>query len=371
MVVRADPIADLRSPTGSMISLYVERPSPGGFAALLSDLLRPLKERSASMGRAVQKSVRVDSERIHELADRLEIDAAPAYAVFASDMDDVFVVQPLSHPVSSVSSLGPRPYLRPLRAAPRDLRAGVVVADHGLARTFLGSAGIVEEIGRPIDADIGKDNFGGFAGYEEHGVRSRAAEAANRMWRAAVQRLLDIHIERPLDYVAIGGQEETIEEVARLLHPYLAQLPRQRFNTTPNGSSEASIRAELDASDAEIREQRQMALAGRVCDTAWSGGNAVVGLRESLDAANATAIDTLVVAGDFRRGGAICTACGHMTRSGTACPVCSHPLLVVEDVVAALMEAVVSAGGRVVQIGVASPLDGDGVGALTRFPVAG
>jgi peptide subunit release factor 1 (eRF1) len=245
----------------------------------------------------------------------------------------------------------------------------VVVADRGRARTFVGSAGIVEEVGAPIDADVGKDNFGGFAGYDEHGVRARASETANRMWKMAVQRLLDIHIDRPLDYVAIGGQDETIEEVARLLHPYLAKLPRLRFNTTPGGSSEASIRAELDAADSEIREQRQMALAGRVCDTAWSGGNAVVGLRESLDAANATAIDTLVVAGDFRRSGAMCTACGHLTREAGRCPVCGEALLEVEDVVAALMESAVSAGGRVVQIGVASPLDGDGVGALTRFPV--
>jgi hypothetical protein len=34
------------------------------------------------------------------------------------------------------------------------------------------------------------------------------------------------------------------------------------------------------------------------------------------------------------------------------------------------MESVVSAGGVVSQISVASPLDRHGVGALTRFPVA-
>ena len=41
----------------------------------------------------------------------------------------------------------------------------------------------------------------------------------------------------------------------------------------------------------------------------------------------------------------------------------------VEDVVAAVMEATVAAGGRVFQIGVASPLDVEGIGALTRFSV--
>jgi hypothetical protein len=41
-----------------------------------------------------------------------------------------------------------------------------------------------------------------------------------------------------------------------------------------------------------------------------------------------------------------------------------------EDVVSAVMDAAVAAGGNVSQISVATPLDREGVGALTRFPVA-
>jgi hypothetical protein len=41
----------------------------------------------------------------------------------------------------------------------------------------------------------------------------------------------------------------------------------------------------------------------------------------------------------------------------------------VEDVVAAAMDATVGSGGTVHQIEVASPLDVDGVGVLTRFRV--
>jgi hypothetical protein len=40
-----------------------------------------------------------------------------------------------------------------------------------------------------------------------------------------------------------------------------------------------------------------------------------------------------------------------------------------EDVVAALMEAVIASGGTVHQLDVASPLDLEGIGALTRFQV--
>ena len=70
--MEGDRIADLRSHTGSLVSVYAARPSPGGYAALLSELLKPIRERADGMDRSVQKSVRNDAERIHALADRFD-----------------------------------------------------------------------------------------------------------------------------------------------------------------------------------------------------------------------------------------------------------------------------------------------------------
>ena len=364
-----DPIADLRSATGSLISLYAERPSPGGFAALIADLLRPIKEQTNAGDRRLAKSVRADTDRIRGLVERFESEAAPAYAVFASDNDDVFLVEALTHDVANLARIGPRPYLRPLRVAPRSLRTGVLVADRVMARSFVVSGTMVDEVGEAIHAEKGKADFGGFAGYEEHVARQRAAETSARLWKAAGQRLLDSHQERPVDYVAIGGQDDILDDLARSLHPYLARLPRVSFPALPAVVTSQAMRAEIAGYDVEIRRDRQNALAGRVCDTAWSGGNAVLGLSTTLDAANLLAIDTLVVAGDFDRPGSICLECDHLLRDGAECPVCGSTMVQVEDVVAALIEVVVANGGRIHQIEVASPLDNEGVGALTRFPV--
>jgi peptide chain release factor subunit 1 len=368
--LEGDRIADLRSRRGSLISLYAGRPSPGGFAALLSDLTKPIRDEAASLDRAVQKSVRSDVERIHDLADQIELDSAPGYAIFASDLDGIFVLEALSHPVPDMSALGPRPYMRPLRATPRALRSGVIVADRSTARTFTAVEGVVEEIGETLHRDLGNRSWGGFSGYEEHTVRSRAEEVTSKLWRDAGERLLEKHVEKPFDYLAIGSHEETVEEIARTLHPYLAQLQRGTFTINPQSVTLTALRTELSAMDEHMRESRQAALAGRVCDTAWSGGNALLGLQEALDAANTQAIDTLVVAGPFSRPGVICDACGYLARDGEICPVCGQLLFAVDDVVGALMESTVAAGGTVSQIGVASPLDRHGVGALTRFPVA-
>lgn len=367
--LEGDRIAGLRSRDGSLISLYAGRPSPGGFAALLSQLVKPLREKSESLGRRAQKSVRADTERIRDLAEQLEIDSAPGYAIFASELDDIFVLEPLGHLMPDVATIGPRPYMRPLRATPRPIRSGIIVADHTVARTFLAVEGIVDEVGDPVDGFVGKRDFGGFAGYDEHTVRSRADEVSSRLWREAGERLLGRHQERPFDYLAIGGHGETIEGISRQLHPYLARLQRETFTASPSNITLPALRAEVDEMDRRVRRHRHTALAGRVCDTAWSGGNAVLGLYAAIEAANAQAIDTLVVAGPFSRPGAICNECGYLTRSGTDCPVCQSHLFQVEDIVDAVMESTVAAGGAVWQLRVASPLDREGVGALVRFPV--
>lgn len=364
-----DPIAGLRSSSGSLISLYAGRPAPGGFGALLSDLVKPIRQKSEKLDRSVQKSVRADTEKIHRLASQLEGEFAPGYAIFASSLDDLFVLEPLAHKTPSLSTLGPRPYLRPLRAAPRALRSGILVADRTLARTFVGFAGLVDELGSAITADIGKSNFGGFSGYDEHGVRAHADEETARLWREAGTRLLHEHQARPLDYLTIGAHDEAFEDIARTLHPYLARLPRAVFVVNAHDLTTTALRDAIASRDAGIRRQRNSALAGRVCDTAWSGGNAVVGLTATLEAANSGAIETLVVAGRFSRSGAMCDNCGHLARDGDVCPVCDHSMFEVEDVVAAVMESTVASGGTVHQIDVASALDPRGVGAMTRFTV--
>jgi peptide chain release factor subunit 1 len=338
-------------------------------AALLSDLLKPVREAAEIKGRAVQKSVRSDAERIHAMADRLELEAAPAYAFFASESDAIFVVESLTHAVPNVSALGPRPYLRPLRAAARAWRAGVLGADRSLARTFVASGDLVEEVGSPLTVDIGKANYGGFSGYDEQVVRGRADEVSARMWRDAGSRLLERHLERPFDFFVIAGHEESADEIGRALHPYLDRLHRALVVANPQTLSPGSLRLALIEQAEQVRRERHFAIAGRVCDTAWSDGLAVLGLSPTLAACNAQAVDTLVVAGEFALPGSICNNCGFLARSGEVCPVCGSTMFEVEDIVAAAMEATVSAGGKIHQLVVASPLDSHGVGALLRFPI--
>ena len=157
--------------------------------------------------------------------------------------------------------------------------------------------------------------------------------------------VLEEHQRKAFDYLAIGSHEETVEEIARSLHPYLARLQRTSFVASPVGLSARDLRAEMALLDVEVRRDRQKALAGRVCDTAWSGGNGVVGLGATLEAVNTHAIETLVVAGPFTRDGSMCNECGHLSRNEGTCRVCNSAMFPVHDIVGAVMDATVAAGG--------------------------
>lgn len=297
------------------------------------------------------------------------MEPAPSFAVFASTADDIFLVESLTHEIESRAMLGPRPYLRPLRVAPRPLRAAVLVADRAEARIFISSGDHLEELGTPLEANIGKPNFGGFSGYEEHTTRSRADEATSRIWKEAGARLLDVYQDRMFDFLVVGCLEEMTDEIVGHLHPYLADLDQMHLPARPREMTIASLRPKLADLTAEVRSRRQSALIDQMLDTARRGGQAVLGLESAIEAANVVAVDTLAVAGWFTRDGVVCGNCGALGRTGPTCGVCVHATLPVDDVVSELMDAVIAGGGAVHQVTVASQLDAHGVGAITRYPV--
>ncbi len=95
----------------------------------------------------------------------------------------------------------------------------------------------------------------------------------------------------------------------------------------------------------------------------------MLGISEVLAAANAKAIDRLIVSGRFAKEGTVCDACGFLARNGTTCPVCGSTTRKTEDLIADLIESTLADRGNVLQVSVASALDGKAIGAMLRFPV--
>lgn len=358
----------LRSEQGSLVSIFLNHP-PGPAAAALSDLLKPVRAAGDRMERSAAVSVKADVERIAALAARMDADPAAAFAVFASQGDGIFEQVSLKSPVWDHASVGRRPYLRPLRAIPRPLRAGVMVADRRQARVFVSDNGDLAQVGDVIEGDLGKSNFGGWHGLEEHRVRGRADEEASRVWGAAAARLFEEHQQRALDVVGLGGHHPTNGELGAVLHPYLRALPNVEFVVDPHTMTAPILKAIVDAKLGEVRSEAERRLVERVLEAVGAGVPAARGTAEVLTAANAKAVQQLVVAGTFSKPGVACSRCRWLGRTGAECPVCSSPLDEVDDVIGEAIESVLGAGGAVDQVAYASALDADGVVAVLRFPV--
>ncbi len=362
-------IAELHSPAGTLVSVYLGRPA-GASSALLSDLLKPIRAAADERERAVAKAIKATSDRIHDLAPRIDAEPWPAVAVFASEPDDLFEYLPLQADVWDVATVGPRPYLRPLRAIPELLCVGVVVADRERAFVFASEDGKLERLGEPIEADRGKDNYGGFSGYEEHRVRGRAEEETSRMLHDAADLLFERHRQKPFDMLALGGHAETLEELVPHLHAYLRSLPMHRFVVDPHTMTEAILRRHVTEGVAAYRRQLEERAVEEVLARLGSGDGAVAGTSAVLKATNARAVERLVVSGRFERSGVLCDECGWLGRSGDGCPVCGARLFDVDDVIGPAIEAVLGAGGEALQVSVASALDSHGVAATVRFPIS-
>jgi hypothetical protein len=385
-----DPIAELQSPSGLLISVYVNR-HPRGSSAQLTDLLKPLRGRINGQGRSAEKTIRNDLDRIQSLGPRLDAESAPAVAIFAAGDGGIFSYQALTAPVWDHASIGPRAYLRPLRAMPRPLRTAVVVADRRRVSIYAAYDGSIEALGPPLESDRLKANYGGFSGYDEHRVRHHADEATSHLWKEAAARVFAIHQQKPFDLLTVGGHEESLDGILSCFHPYLRSLPTGRFVTDPHALTPATLRQQALEQAATVRNDRQRQLVDGALRALDQGNPACAGVDAVLAAANQRAIDHLLVAERFVEPGIYCPACRHLAagleqslvgasvpspsktglapfgRSDDPCPVCGKELFLVVDVIAELIEEVLASGGKVSQVSVPSRLDYLGILATLRF----
>ena len=373
--MQVDRIRQFANTTYPVLSLYVnrrgnprERTSTG---AKLTELLRPIRE-MAEGGRLAHEaamSLRSDIKAVQGLADRIDSDPAPAVAVFSCHGAGWFEYVALDRSVWDVAQVGNRPYLRPLRVAETQFRSAAVVFEPRRSIVFIKTGSDFREVGEIVEEAVRKSNYGGFSGYEERGVRSRADEVVQRHFRATADLVFRLYQEKGFDFLFLGGHQEAIDEGTKLLHPYLEPRVAGSFVVDTHTMTPALIREHVvgleEAAVASVETLRVQELL----DTVGAGGHAVLGIADVLAAANARAIDRLIVSGSFSKEGSVCESCGWLSRNGTSCPVCGSETRMTDDVVGEIIEATIDESGEVLQVSIASALDQKAIGAVLRFPL--
>ena len=370
--MQVDQIRQFTNFSFPVLSVYLnrvgtprDRTSTG---ARLTELLRPVREavEHGGLSHDAAMSLRADVKTVQSLADRIDADPASA-AVFLCNGADWYEYVSVNRPVWDVARIGNRAYLRPLRAAEAEVRSAAVIFDPRRSVVFVKHGDEFREYGEVVEEAVRKSNYGGFAGYEERGVRSHADAVVQRQFKETAELVFRLFQTEGFDFLFIGGHQESIDEGSKLLHPYVKAHVGGSFVIDTHTMTPALVKEQLIGLEGVAVAEHEVARIQELLDTAGAGGPAVLGIAEVLAAANAKAIDRLIVSGSFTKAGAVCESCGWLSRNGTSCPVCGSVTRPTDDLVDEIIEATIGESGEVLQVSVASALDQKAIGALLRF----
>jgi peptide subunit release factor 1 (eRF1) len=356
-----------------VLSVYLGlRPGYGTLAELptrLKELLANIYNDAMELSRPQRMSLRTDVDAVYDSGPRVAADLGRGVAIFRCSGAGLNEYVSLPRPVRDRAIVDATPYLRPLDAVfEADQRLLVVVPERRRASLFRFHLGQAEELGRITEEEIRKRNWGGFSGYEERRVRSRADGVAARHYRVVAKRVTDLARRDSFDILAVGGQAGHVDGLVSQLSPELASMLAGTFVVDPGTMTKAVVREHAARVAEDHLRERDVASATRVLDLARSGGAAAYGIDWVLDAVNRRAVETLFVQGSRTTPGAVCRDCGWiMSAPESSCPSCSGSPRMVPDVLDAMAESVLAASGTVKHVLTATPLVDYEVAALLRY----
>jgi len=318
---------------------------------------------------AARESLVHDLNRLEEWGARLlrrTIDiTAPGYALFACHGADMWIELPSPVPFEHEFIIADRPALRQLARLDEDYtNALVVLVDSRAARVcevVLG--GLLSETDFAAEFP-GRHKQGGWAQmrYQRH-----VKDHMDRHHKEVADYLVSYLTAHPQTLIILGGQEDIL---ANFRHFLPSQVQRQIIDALHLDIRAPEMRIVEVAREALARHEREeeQETVELLLNRAGHGGLAVVGLAETLAAANTGRVHQLVMHRDMHKPGWRCLACGSLgEETATQCPLCGGTVTAV-DLGEALVGKVLEMDGLVELIAPHPRLAAyEGVGALLRY----
>lgn len=294
--------------------------------------------------------------------------------VFSCAAADFWRTYILAVPVASGVALARRPYLSPLVALMDAYgRHVVAVVDRQGVGLFLFQLGELtqQEVFKGEEVRKLKRGRGSSGGPGRRGgapiSSRREEEIAMRNLREAAkatERFCRRHLPQGL---ILAGSEPTVSQFRDLLPKALRDRVIGSFGADP-GATEGEIRERLLQIIRSREEEQEAALVEAVFTAAAKGREGVVGLDETLSAAQEGRIRILVIARDFHAPGRRCSQCGYLTTQTPAiCPFCGGSFAQIADAAEAVVTKVIEDGGEIKVVDHHPLLEQAGIGALLRY----
>ncbi len=365
-------LAGFRSETGCALSLYLDldpsaSPTRAEAQARLRALLAQAEKAFASNGAARAHGAKVavgrDLARIRDWWDgEFARDGALGLALFASDADGLWRVEPLPAAVPDAVHLGAELFVAPLVAvADSDEGALVAVVGRERGQVFRLRGGRLVEVVDQSEEQPGRHDQGGWAQarYQRH-IEKLVADHLR-----AVGGEIDRHVRAARGpRLVVVAPEELRPELEASLSP-AAREAVVGWTSADAHATEAELLAAVRGPLAAARAARLQAVLERWREERGRAGRASAGWAPTLTAASDGRVAMLLLPEGVRRRAFRCPACGRADAAAGTCPLdgaAREPA----DGVELAVHRTVAAGGVVLRLPPAG-LDGAEVGALLRF----
>ena len=247
-----------------------------------------------SLGHADREAIAADLTRVLEyLEEPNRLPHARAIAIFASQGLNLFEVLPLPHVHRSRLAIEHEPLVRELLALDEEFGTILVaVYDRTAARFFEVTA--YDSVELAALAGIEASRPSGSAGEHNHHMRIRTEK--QRFYALIADRIFQIHRQRPLAGLLMGGVGVDAGAVIPHLHSYLHDLVMGVVKLNPKQTTKSEVREAALA----LREARERAWERAHADAVKEGapeGWAVNGIDPTLKALTRGQVRTLLADG--------------------------------------------------------------------------
>lgn len=315
------------------------------------------------------------AEEVHAVEQFLDTSydwSKPGLVMFANHDGTFFRAYPSAISFRNRVRTGPKPYVKPL-AHLMDYYAhyGVILVDKVGARFFeyhLGELVVTEGI---MGEDVQKVKKGG--GSSSVGMRGGQGggrhenEVVQRNLREAAQAAGQFFEKRPIRRLFLGGTSENTGQFKDLLSKKMQSCLAGTFNVAMT-ANEHEVRELTIALMAEANSEREKKLVEQMVGLHASGGTAVIGLDDTLQAASDKRIQTLIISDGYRAPGYMDGKSGFIVANIARSPMNEQELIEVDDVVDLAVSSTISQGGHIEIINDNPGLEQAGrIGAILRY----
>ncbi|MGQ9572221.1 MAG: baeRF10 domain-containing protein [Dehalococcoidia bacterium] len=169
-----------------------------------------------------------------------------------------------------------------------------------------------------------------------------------RHLKKVVEGLEQVHYDQPFNRLAVGGTEETANELVKMLPEPLSRRVIGTFPVDFKHQTEDGVLEQARELLHEDERRSERRLVEQLVDVAESGGRGVVGIDETVRAVLEGRVHVLVVAEGVIKEGAACQNCDYLAAGEFGrCPVCGEEAETIPDIVERLVEGAYLTGAHV------------------------